>query len=101
MNISTFAFIPQDSSPRLKYKTSPFTEKRFICVSNVDVGKPRQQKQPHSRDWTLVASGTRITAEFEAFLKELLRQLYCYIAEHYCMNGKQFQSQYKEHLSDY
>ena len=30
--------------------------------------------QTYSRDWTLVASGTRITAEFGAFLKELLRQ---------------------------
>ncbi|WP_455669142.1 ISAon1 family transposase N-terminal region protein [Phocaeicola sp.] len=30
--------------------------------------------QVYSRDWTLVASGTRITAEFGAFLKELLRQ---------------------------
>lgn len=28
----------------------------------------------YSRDWNLVASGTRITAEFGAFLKELLRQ---------------------------
>lgn len=27
----------------------------------------------YSRDWNLVASGTRITAEFGAFLKELLR----------------------------
>lgn len=27
----------------------------------------------YSRDWTLVATGTRITAEFGAFLKELLR----------------------------
>ncbi|RGS44705.1 transposase, partial [Bacteroides sp. AM54-2NS] len=26
-----------------------------------------------SRDWSLVATGTRITAEFGAFLKELLR----------------------------
>lgn len=30
--------------------------------------------QTYSRDWNLVASGTRITAEFGAFLKELLRQ---------------------------
>lgn len=30
--------------------------------------------QTYSRDWTLVASGTRITAEFGAFLKELLGQ---------------------------
>lgn len=28
----------------------------------------------YSRDWNLIASGTRITAEFGAFLKELLRQ---------------------------
>lgn len=28
----------------------------------------------YSRDWNLVASGTRITAEFGAFLKALLRQ---------------------------
>lgn len=27
----------------------------------------------YSRDWSLVATGTRITAEFGAFLKELLR----------------------------
>ena len=27
----------------------------------------------YSRDWNLVATGTRITAEFGAFLKELLR----------------------------
>lgn len=27
----------------------------------------------YSRDWNLVASGTRITAEFGAFLKEILR----------------------------
>ena len=31
----------------------------------------RQQK--YRRDWSLVATGTRITAEFGAFLKELLR----------------------------
>ena len=30
--------------------------------------------QTYSRDWNLVASGTRITAEFGAFLKALLRQ---------------------------
>lgn len=30
--------------------------------------------QTYIRDWTLVASDTHITAEFEAFLKELLRQ---------------------------
>lgn len=30
--------------------------------------------QSYSRDWNLVASGTRITAEFGAFLKALLRQ---------------------------
>lgn len=30
--------------------------------------------QTYSRDWNLLASGTRITAEFGAFLKELLRQ---------------------------
>lgn len=29
--------------------------------------------QTYSRDWSLVATGTRITAEFGAFLKELLR----------------------------
>lgn len=29
--------------------------------------------QTYSRDWNLVATGTRITAEFGAFLKELLR----------------------------
>lgn len=29
--------------------------------------------QTYSRDWSLVATGTRITAEFSAFLKELLR----------------------------
>lgn len=29
--------------------------------------------QIYTRDWSLVASGTRITAEFGAFLKELLR----------------------------
>lgn len=29
--------------------------------------------QTYSRDWSLVASGTRITAEFGAFLKALLR----------------------------
>lgn len=29
--------------------------------------------QIYSRDWSLVATGTRITAEFGAFLKELLR----------------------------
>lgn len=28
--------------------------------------------QTYSRDWSLVATGTRITAEFGAFLKELL-----------------------------
>lgn len=30
--------------------------------------------QTYSRDWNLVASGTRVTAEFGAFLKALLRQ---------------------------
>ena len=30
--------------------------------------------QTYSRDWNLLASGTRITAEFGAFLKALLRQ---------------------------
>ena len=30
--------------------------------------------QTYSRDWTLVASGTRITAEFGVFLKALLGQ---------------------------
>ena len=30
--------------------------------------------QTYSRDWNLLAAGTRITAEFGAFLKELLRQ---------------------------
>ena len=30
--------------------------------------------QTYSRDWSLVASGTRITTEFGAFLKALLRQ---------------------------
>ena len=30
--------------------------------------------QTYSRDWNLVASGTRITTEFGAFLKALLRQ---------------------------
>jgi hypothetical protein len=29
--------------------------------------------QTYSRDWSLVSTGTRITAEFGAFLKELLR----------------------------
>ena len=29
--------------------------------------------QTHSRDWSLVSTGTRITAEFGGFLKELLR----------------------------
>lgn len=29
--------------------------------------------QTYSRDWNLVATGTRITAEFGSFLKELLR----------------------------
>ena len=29
--------------------------------------------QTYSRDWNLVATGTRITAEFGAFLKDLLR----------------------------
>lgn len=33
-----------------------------------------QTGQTYSRDWNLVACGTRITAEFGAFLKELLRQ---------------------------
>lgn len=30
--------------------------------------------QTYSRDWNLVATGIRITAEFGAFLKDLLRQ---------------------------
>ena len=33
-----------------------------------------QTGKTYSRDWNLVATGTRITAEFGAFLKELLRQ---------------------------
>jgi hypothetical protein len=33
-----------------------------------------ETRQTYSRDWNLVASGTRITAEFGAFLKALLRQ---------------------------
>lgn len=37
----------------------------------------RATGQTYSRDWNLVASGTRITAEFGAFLKELLRQSCC------------------------
>ena len=33
----------------------------------------RTTGKTYSRDWNLVATGTRITAEFGAFLKELLR----------------------------
>jgi hypothetical protein len=35
---------------------------------DIDTGKV------YSRDWRIVAHGTRITAEFGSFLKELLRQ---------------------------
>jgi len=33
-----------------------------------------QTGKTYSRDWNLIATGTRITAELGAFLKELLRQ---------------------------
>ena len=42
-----------------------------VSYTHLDVYK--RQGQTYSRDWSLAATGTRITAEFGAFLKELLR----------------------------
>ena len=45
----------------------------FLRIMRRRVEDP-ETGQTYSRDWNLVASGTRITAEFGAFLKALLRQ---------------------------
>ena len=50
---------------------------KVICEVYLRIKRRRWEDpstgQTYSRDWSLVATGTRITAEFGAFLKELLR----------------------------
>ena len=62
-------FLPGNRSARLSCS-------RQGCISTRQAPSLRRPGtgQTYSRDWNLVASGTRITAEFGAFLKALLRQ---------------------------
>ena len=69
LNLHSHGFHPevevQDFSIRGKAVYLRIKRRRW---KDIDTGKV------YSRDWRIVAHGTRITAEFGSFLKELLRQ---------------------------
>ena len=57
-----------------------------------------------SRDWSIVSQGSRITAEFAAFLKEFVRQQPVSInsvGSYFCINGKRLEHHYVSHLSGF
>jgi hypothetical protein len=72
--ISTLNLHSHGFHPEIEVQDFPIRGKAvFLRIKrrrwkDIDTGKV------YSRDWRIVAHGTRITAEFGSFLKELLRQ---------------------------
>lgn len=72
--ISTLNLHSHGFHPEIEVQDFPIRGKAvFLRIKRrrwkeIDTGKV------YSRDWRIVAHGTRITAEFGSFLKELLRQ---------------------------
>lgn len=53
-----------------------------------------------SRNWQLMAEGMQVSSDFASFLKAMDR-LSRHQHEHYGLDGKQLESQYKNHLSSF
>ncbi|WP_394706822.1 hypothetical protein [uncultured Bacteroides sp.] len=72
--ISTLNLHSHGFHPEIEVQDFPIRGKAVYLLikrrrwKDLDIGKV------YSRDWRIVAQGTRITAEFGSFLKELLRQ---------------------------
>ena len=60
--------------PKIKVQDFPIRGKAVYLRIKRRRWEDTQTGKIYSRDWNLVANGTPITAEFGAFLKELLRQ---------------------------
>jgi hypothetical protein len=70
--LSSFSLRFKVFSLNYKFKTFPFEAKPFFNIKYRRWEDPDSGKT-YSRDWQLVSSGTRITAEFGTFFKELHR----------------------------
>ena len=71
-NMDSYYIICLDEFPAIpeEYSSLPLVSKGFY--PEIVVTDDKRTGKTYSRDWQLVASGTRITAEFGAFLKGIL-----------------------------
>lgn len=70
---ATLSLVSKGFHPEIEVQDFPARGKAVYLHIKRRRWEDKTPGKTYSRDWNLVATGTRITSEFGAFLKELLR----------------------------